>query len=388
MALGAGLFEEVLLQLREIAAILDREGNLLWCNRAAADWIGGTEGACSARAPVEWVAGPSIPHLMRSLIAVETGLTPAGERISLPLGLRASDGRTAQLVASVQRIDGSEDRHVLLLGRARRDGADPGLLPSQADFLANMSHELRTPLNAIIGYAELLGMPQLTVDPDKRRQYAQDIRDSGRHLLELIEDILEFAKAGAGRMTIRAEEIDVVTELKSCLKLAEGLAVRMGRDLELVLKPDGDPGVIRTDVRLFKQVVVNLLGNAVKFSSNGGRVELAVRRVGSLLQVAVRDQGAGIPAHETDRIFGAFYQVDGTSSRSYGGMGLGLALVRRFLDLLGGGVSLQSKVGVGSTFTFQIPVDARQVADVGGVARVQTHTGDLPALIADLEPKT
>ena len=248
-----------------------------------------------------------------------------------------------------------------------------------------MSHELRTPLNAIIGYAELLGMPQLTVDPDKRRQYADDIRDSGRHLLELIEDILEFAKAGAGRMTIRAEELDVVEELESCIKLAEGLAVRMGRPLDMVLLPDGQPGVIRTDVRLFKQVVVNLLSNAVKFSRAGGRVELAVRRVDQWLQVAVRDQGVGIPAEEADRIFAAFYQVDGTASRQYGGMGLGLALVRRFLDLLGGGIRLQSKPGVGSTFTFHIPVDARRGGDAGGLARVQTQTGDLPALIADRE---
>jgi len=382
----SGLFEEALLQLREVAALLDREGNLLWMNAAAARRLGGMAGPVQPRPVMDWVAAGAVPQLMRSLIAVETGLTPTGERISLPLTLRTHQGGTSQLVASVSRIEAGGEHRVLLLARSRRSGgADDGLLPSQADFLANMSHELRTPLNAIIGYAELLGMPQLTVDPDKRRQYADDIRDSGRHLLELIEDILEFAKAGAGRMTIRAEELDVVEELESCIKLAEGLAVRMGRPLDMVLLPDGQPGVIRTDVRLFKQVVVNLLSNAVKFSRAGGRVELAVRRVDQWLQVAVRDQGVGIPAEEADRIFAAFYQVDGTASRQYGGMGLGLALVRRFLDLLGGGIRLQSKPGVGSTFTFHIPVDARRGGDAGGLARVQTQTGDLPALIADRE---
>ena len=356
----AGSFEEILHRFREDVGVLDREGNLLWCNEVLARRVGIPPGEGDAVAPVRWVASRAVPSLMRALVAVETGLTPPGERLSLQLVVQGPQERRVELIASVQQL--CEGR-LLLVGREPRvqSARDGGLLPSQADFLANMSHELRTPLNSIIGYSELLAMPGFELDDEQRRRYGADILDSGRHLLGLIDDILEFAKAGSGRMTIRVEEMDVAEELAACLNVAEGLAVGLGRSVTFELATEGEVGRILADLRLFKQIVVNLLSNAVKYSPEGGRVELAARRAGDWLQVAVRDQGMGIDPAEAGRIFSPFYQVDGSSRRQAGGMGLGLAIVQRFLDLLGGGIRLKSRPGIGSTFTFWLPLDGRSV---------------------------
>jgi signal transduction histidine kinase len=367
-------------QLRESVGILDREGALLWANATLRQKLR-IAGAIGEPIPATgWAAQQGIPGLMRSLIAVETGLTPAGERISLAIRLQQG----GDLIASIQRLDLEGTDRVLLMGRGKKSGsedASSGLLASQVDFLANMSHELRTPLNAIIGYAELLMLPDLPATPEQRRAYAHDIHESGRQLLEMIDDILEFAKVGSGRMTIRASEFDVVEALKACIKVAEGAAHRMGRETEFELQVEGDIGFARTDVRLFKQIVLNLLSNAVKYNRDDGKVEVAVRRASKWLQIAVRDQGQGIPSDEAGRIFSAFYQVDGTASRAHDGMGLGLAIVQRFLDLLGGGIGVQSKPGIGSTFTFHIPADAR-VVPTGNSPRVRaiSDSEELPAL--------
>jgi signal transduction histidine kinase len=356
--------------LREDVGILDREGNLLWTNRTLATRLGLPEGSRESLPVVTWVATGSIPPLMRALIAVETGLMPEGERVSLSLTVRGTEDRPVRLIGSVQSLPGAEGL-VLLLARRPRSSGSAGLLPSQADFLANMSHELKTPLNAVIGYSELLAMPGFTGSEEQRQRYAEDILDSGRDLLSLIEDILEFAKAGSGRMTIVLDEVDAKELLLACLKVAEGLVVSLGRPVTLVLATEGELGALRTDTRLLKQVVVNLLSNAVKFSRDGGRVELAARRAEGWLQVAVRDQGMGIEPEEAERVFSPFYQVDSSSRRQRGGMGLGLAIVSRFLDLLGGGIRLQSRPGVGSTFTFHVPLDGRAVpADASGLIDV------------------
>ena len=353
-------FEDILHRFREDVAVLDGEGDLLWCNRVLAQRLGVPSGDVGVLPLSRWAASAAVAPLMRALIAVQTGLTPVGERLSLHISVRGPDNRVVELIASIQELS---DGKLLLVGREPRvqSSIPGGLLPSQADFLANMSHELRTPLNAIIGYSELLTMPGFELDDEKRRRYGADILDSGRHLLTLIDDVLEFAKAGSGRMTIRVEDVEVAGELTACLKIAEGLAAGLGRPVSLRLAEDGEVGSVLTDRRLFKQIVVNLLSNAVKYSREGGHIELAARRAEGWLQVAVRDQGLGIEPAEAERIFSPFYQVDGSSRRQSGGMGLGLAIVQRFLDLLGGGVRLRSRPGVGSTFTFWLPLDGRSV---------------------------
>jgi signal transduction histidine kinase/predicted dienelactone hydrolase len=369
-------FEPILHSLRELVAVLDRDGAIAWCNAPLASALGLPPGHAEGEVPpVRWLLAPSTPPLLRALLAVETGLMPVDERVSLPLSLRGPDGGSLPVLGSVQALPASPAglRRFLLLARPTgpRAETNPGLLPSQADFLANISHELRTPLLAILGNAELLKRTAPEDAGPDHRQRVDDILDGGRQLLGQIDDILEYAKAGSGRMTVRVEDLDVVEEVTACLQIAQGLAV--GRKLVIEGAIDGSPGIVRTDGRLLRQIVTNLLGNAVKFTADGGRIQLAARRREPWLELAVRDTGIGIADPDAERIFSPFFQVDSTASRRRGGLGLGLALVRRFLELLGGGIKLRSKPGLGSTFIVYVPLDPR-----ARQAEVPSAPGPLP----------
>ena|GEM_PF-4619286 len=335
--------------MRECVGLLDASGQLTWCNRRLSKELTCEAGALThPLSHVDWLDAGSVPALMRGLIAVETGLSPKGERLSAQVTLRSG----TELLASLQSLP---DGRIALLGRPPQTPKQAhALRPEQADFLANMSHELRSPLIGIIGWSELLLKGQL---PPVHREPVQDIFDSGHHLLQMIEDALEYAKARQGRMTLRFSPTDGDDLMAECLTVARGVAV--GRSLELKLSA-GDLGVVHTDERLLKQIVTNLLSNAVKFTPDGGRVELAARVAGPWLQIAIRDTGKGMSEEDAARIFQAFYQADSSSSRSHGGLGLGLAIALRFVELLGGGIRVRSKPGVGSTFVVHVPLDGRR----------------------------
>jgi len=224
----------------------------------------------------------------------------------------------------------------------------------KSEFLANMSHELRTPLNAIIGFSELLleqGTHPLGSD---QREYVADILSSGRHLLELINDILDLSKIEAGKMRMSLDEFDlepVVEEAMMTLRVeASRREIRLDATLDPVLQ------AVVADRAKFKQILTNLLSNAVKFTPPGGRVHLATSREGANLRVTVEDTGIGIRREDQERIFAAFIQVDGSYARKYQGTGLGLTLVKRFVEMHGGEISVRSEVGKGSVFTFRIPL--------------------------------
>jgi len=220
-------------------------------------------------------------------------------------------------------------------------------------FLANMSHELRTPLNAIIGFSELMADGRAGPLTVEQRSHCHDIRDSGLHLLNLIDGILDLAKIEAGRLDVRREDVDPRQLLEESAAMLRPQAERAG----LALRVDCADrlGPVRLDPGLFRQVLVNLLSNAVKFTPEGGCVELCACRDGDGLVVTVRDTGIGIPPEQQARIFEEFYQVDGSYARRYPGSGLGLALVRRMVRLHGGVVRLDSRPGRGSTFTVTVP---------------------------------
>lgn len=223
----------------------------------------------------------------------------------------------------------------------------------KSEFLASMSHELRTPLNAVIGFSEVL-LDQLFGDVNERQaEYLGDIRNSGRHLLELLNEILDLSKVEAGRMELEPQRFDVPSVLEYSLGLLRHRAANHGITLELLV-PDGI-GAVDADELRFKQVVVNLLTNAVKFTPDGGRVTLAARRVGAELQVTVADTGIGVPPEDRERIFESFQQ-GGRGAPKEEGTGLGLTLSRRIVELFGGRMWLESEVGVGSTFGFSVPV--------------------------------
>ncbi|MCC6210055.1 MAG: HAMP domain-containing protein [Burkholderiales bacterium] len=223
----------------------------------------------------------------------------------------------------------------------------------KSDFLANMSHELRTPLNAIIGFSEALLEKMFGEVNEKQTDYLKDIHSSGRHLLSLINDILDLSKIEAGRMDLDVAEFDLRSALQNALTLVKERAQRHG--IELSLLADDAIGSFRADERKFKQIMLNLLSNAVKFTPEGGKVGVRARAVGDAVEVAVADTGVGISAEDQKSVFDEFKQVGRDYTKKAEGTGLGLALTKRFIELHGGSIRLESSPARGSTFTFSIP---------------------------------
>jgi signal transduction histidine kinase len=223
----------------------------------------------------------------------------------------------------------------------------------KSEFLANMSHELRTPLNAIIGFSEVLLQRMFGDLNPKQQEYLEDVLSSGRHLLSLINDILDLSKVEAGRMELELARFDLPQALQDTLVLVRERAARHGIDLHLEV--DGRLGDIVADERKLKQVLLNLLSNAVKFTPEGGRVELRAVPTDGGVEMSVIDTGIGIAPENQELIFEEFRQVGGDYAHKREGTGLGLTLARKLVELHGGRIWVKSQVGQGSTFTFSIP---------------------------------
>jgi signal transduction histidine kinase len=224
---------------------------------------------------------------------------------------------------------------------------------AKSEFLANMSHELRTPMNAILGFTEMLRDGLYGEVPDELKEPLDDIQINGRHLLGLINDVLDLSKIEAGRMDLALEEYavqDVVDSVRASLR---SLAVERGLDFETRVPP-GLP-VAYGDAKRLRQCLMNLTGNALKFTRQG-RVEISVEQQGDQLVYRVLDTGIGIPKEELDKVFDEFRQVDATVTREFGGTGLGLSITKRFIEMHGGRIGVDSEFGRGSTFWFTVPL--------------------------------
>jgi len=229
-------------------------------------------------------------------------------------------------------------------------------------FLANMSHELRTPLNAVIGYSEML---QEMAEDEGFDQFVPDlakIRDAGRHLLNLINDILDLSKIEAGKMDLYLEEVDLKPLVEEVRSIVAPLATSGANRFDIVY-PD-DPGTLYTDRTKLKQSLLNLLGNASKFTQHG-RVALELRASDEEMSFIVSDTGIGMTEEQLGRLFQAFSQADASTTRRYGGTGLGLAITKHFCEMLGGRITVESEAGAGSTFTITLPVEAAPEALAG-----------------------
>jgi signal transduction histidine kinase len=221
----------------------------------------------------------------------------------------------------------------------------------KSEFLASMSHELRTPLNAVIGFSEVL-LDRLFGDlNEKQADYITDIHTSGRHLLALINDILDLSKIEAGRMELQLSTVVLSDVIESSVALMRERATRNG--ISLRLDVDQSAGAVDADERKLKQVLFNLLTNALKFTDRGGHVEVSGRGEAGGVVVSLRDDGTGIALADQARIFEEFEQAGGSGAQE--GTGLGLALSRRIVELHGGRLSVESAPGKGSTFTFTMP---------------------------------
>ena len=229
---------------------------------------------------------------------------------------------------------------------------------AKSEFLAHMSHEIRTPLNAILGFSEVIGDELLgSVSPPKYREYAQDIHTSGRHLLELINDILDLAKIEAGALELRDGDIDVAQAVESSLRFVKERAAKAGIALKTEIA--ADLPILRADERMAKQMLINLLTNAVKFTGKGGKVTVSAALDGDgALGLTVRDTGVGIAAEDIPKIMESFGQADNSRAGVTEGTGLGLPLVKAMIEMHGGTLELDSEVDVGTTVTIRFPPES------------------------------
>jgi signal transduction histidine kinase len=278
---------------------------------------------------------------------------------------------------------------------AARDAAEMASR-AKSEFLANMSHEIRTPINAVVGYTDLLDMEIAGPVTERQREYLERIRGSSRHLLGLVNDVLDLSKVEAGRMSVIREHADAALAAEDAMALvlpqadAKGIAV----DDRVV---SGGPFVYLGDDDRVRQILVNLLSNAVKFTAPGGRITLdadltttptldaRLSGTGPWVCVRVEDTGCGIAPDQVEAVFRPFVQADGSHTRTQGGTGLGLTISREFARLMGGDLTLRSALGVGTTFTLWLPAAAGPGVPVPGDDGARTVAQAGEALVASVE---
>ena len=271
--------------------------------------------------------------------------------------LTKQQGRLRKLVAELERSEtrtAELTRHLKLEKQRAERSAN-----SKNAFLANMSHELRTPLNAINGFSEILvGELYGPLGDDRYKEYAQDILDSGKHLLDMITDLLDMAKIDAGKMTVALHPIDIVDPVDAAIRMIRRKAEE--KNISLKLAANSNLPLVEADHRAIRQMILNLVSNAIKFTDEGGEVRVTVDQKDKELRVAVRDNGIGIPPDALPRLGEPFEQVSDTRDRNYDGTGLGLALTKSFAEMHGGRLTIASEQGRGTQVSFYLPVPAHQ----------------------------
>jgi len=352
------------LQLAQASPLAERIERLMneLVNRAEADMVASTEASHEAYLISRWtVIGFAVGSVGLALLL--------GYAISLSLigPVKRMDTRLRQIAAG--EFSGAvavENRDELgtLAANVNHMSEELGRLYQQieaanrhkSEFLANMSHELRTPLNAIIGFSEVLNERMFGELNEKQAEYLHDIHASGHYLLSLINDILDLSKIEAGRMELELSTFDLPLAIGNAVTLVSERAARHGIRLE----QDIDPrlGHFTGDERKLKQILLNLLSNGIKFTPHNGGITLKAMPAPSAVEISVSDTGMGIAAEDQEIIFEEFRQARTDGARKIEGTGLGLALARKFVELHGGKIWVDSEPGKGSTFTFRLPVQS------------------------------
>jgi PAS domain S-box-containing protein len=306
-----------------------------------------------------------------SIVGLETyRVRKDGSWIDVAVSYAPLHDRRGNTVGAIIVYQDITERKVIAEQREARETAEAANL-AKSNFLANMSHELRTPLNAIIGFSELLGDQSFGPLNEKQQRYVNNVHTSGRHLLQLVNDILDLAKVEAGRLVLEPESINVKALLHDMQRGLEPLAVAKRQTFTLEI-PEELPTLI-ADRSKVKQILYNLLSNAIKFTKEGGRLGVRASPVPAndhgqpQIQIAVWDSANGIAPEDLPRIFLEFEQLDSSYVRQQEGTGLGLALSQRLVEAHGGRIWVESTVGQGSTFTLVLPA-SRRGSDSGSPA--------------------
>jgi signal transduction histidine kinase/DNA-binding response OmpR family regulator len=279
-------------------------------------------------------------EMMAQIEQSEVGLKKAHDELELRVEMR-----TAELVAAQKEVQAYSESIL----RAKEDIERASKFKDQ--FLSTMSHELRTPLNAVLGFSELLSDARYGPLNDRQQRYVNHINVSGQHLLQLINDILDLSKIEAGRLQLTLEDVPVNVSFAEVSGALQPLVDKKSQKLVQNTSPEL---IVRADGTRFRQMLMNLLGNAIKFTPEGGNIELAARSLGDFVRVEVRDSGPGIPPEERKRIFEAFHRLK-QSDKATEGTGLGLAITRSLVELHGGHLDMESEPGRGSCFYFTLP---------------------------------
>jgi signal transduction histidine kinase/CheY-like chemotaxis protein len=378
--------EAQLKEARPLASRLERLTNEL-VNKAEADVVAGIE-----------ASGEAYHTSQRIVIAFAFGAILLalilGRTISLSLvgPITEIDARLSEIASGdfTQRVlVGNRDELGALAANVNRTSEQLGDLYRQLEmasehksaFLASMSHELRTPLNAIIGYSEMLYETAQDEGQDEFLPDLAKIRDAGRHLLGLINDILDLSKIEAGKMDLYLEEVDLGGLVEEVRSIVEPLTAANANRLEIVCP--AALGTLYTDRTKLKQSLLNLLSNAGKFTHDG-RVKLEVGPAGREISFTVSDTGIGMTEEQQSRLFQAFSQAELSTSKQYGGTGLGLAITKHFCEMLGGRITVESVPGLGSTFTITLPDRGRAAAAATAIPEGAEHAALV--MIVDDDP--
>ena len=365
--------------------LLLEDDDTITLNEAALEWVNRLTGGAGAVAfnaegrPRGFIGldktlieelGLHVPELSTGMHRFARADGSAVRLISLPFDVEHAKGRVVVIAGPFTPQFGNDeldrtkqfitavvvglDRKRLVAQLKQSNSQLRELSEHKSVFLANMSHELRTPLNAIIGFSELmLDAKESQYDVPTQRRFLGQIHSSGKHLLSLINDILDLSKVEAGQMELRVQTLPLSSIVPQVVSIVEPLAGQKSIKVEADIPPGVD---VTADPGKLKQMLLNLVSNAIKFTPDGGEVTISARRLRTALEISVADNGIGISADEQGKIFREFHQVDPGPGRLQQGTGLGLALTRRFAQLHGGDVRVQSTPGKGSVFTLRLPL--------------------------------
>jgi len=341
----------------------DRSGIYIACNAAFETFM---------RMKKEEILGKSLhnftlPEIAEKCHTIDIELLKHKKTRVYETSIKFADGSMHQIMFNKLVFSGVTEEDSMLLGImidiTERKQAEEKMLQAKmaaeaanrakTNFIVNMSHELRTPLNAVIGFSDLLLSETVGPLNEKQKRYTENISKSGSHLLDVINDVLDISRLELGNIELYYETVDIPGVIEEVQRVLSSLSAE--KNIRIEYKVEQGLKTIDVDRVKFKQVLYNLLNNAIKFSFEGGKVNITARSEKDMVEISVKDEGIGINDADYARVFLPFVQIDESISRKHGGVGLGLALVKRFVELHGGQVWVEASPGKGSIFAFRIP---------------------------------